>query len=144
MAATDAEIRRIRRLIGDTVNTSASPYLLSEFDLLDIYEDTGSVYGAAVEAAQALAAHFAGHVDHRIDEHYQSSDSDKFTHYTKLAETLRLQASRNAAFSGAPIAGGIRKSAKQTVEEDTNRVQPAFTRKTHDYRELSDLYGEQE
>lgn len=144
MPATAAEIRRIRRLIGDTVNTSASPYLLDEFVLQDIFTDTGTVYGAAVEAAQALSAHFAGHVDKRIDEHYQSSDSDKFTHYTKLAESLRLQASRNAAFSGAPIAGGISKSAKTTVEEDTDRVQPAFTRKTHDYRELSDLYGEQE
>ena len=144
MAATDAEIRRIRRLIGDTVNTSASPYLLSEFDLLDIYEDTGSVYGAAVEAAQALAAHFAGHVDKRIDEHYQSSDSDKFTHYTKLAETLRLQASRSAAFSGAPIAGGISRAAKQTDEDNSDRVAPAFTRALHDYTALSDVNREQE
>lgn len=144
MTATDAQISRIRRLIGDTCNTSASPYLLDNFEIDEIFTDTGSIFGAAVEAAYALAAHFAGDVDKRIDEHYQSSDSDKFEHYTQLAEKLQLQSIRSAVFAGIPFAGGISKAGKRTVEANSDRVAPAFTRELHDYVALSDTNREQE
>lgn len=116
----------VRFLIGDT---DTSDQQLSNEEITWLLTDAGSVHGAAIAAARALLAKFARLVDEAVGP-YRISLSQRRDAYASLIADLEK---RLALRVGTPIAGGISRARKQTVEEDSDRVVPAFTREQFDH-----------
>ena len=96
--------------------------LLSDEEIAFLLESEGTVRAAAIVAAETLAGKFARFADSAVGD-LSISYSQKHTQYLALANRLR----RSLALSAVPLVGGTSVSRKQTVEEDTDRVEPAFT-----------------
>jgi len=136
----DDSLARVRLLIGDTVTTRQ---LLSDEAIDWFITQAGNVYGAAALACDAIAAGFAGEADKEVGD-LKISLSQKSIGYERRAKQYRKQ-SRTLV---TPVAGGISIAAKQTQDQDTDRVKPAFARgqfehpgTTQDSR-FSDFTGE--
>lgn len=112
--------------VGDT-STSSADELLSTGEcnyLIGLY---GSALAAAPHAARALAAAAADEVSKAVGD-LRIEAQQRFTNYTTLAASLEKQGS----LGGVPFAGGISIAQKQSVEQDSDRVVPAFRVGLHD------------
>src|SRR5438132_890234 len=116
----------IRLLVGD-VSTAASAIFLSDKSYAYFYAQAGNVYGGAVLACNALAALNGGRAITKTvgDLSYTKGDAN---YYKQLATEYRLQAGLRAV----PYAGGISRSDKQSVRQDTDRVAPNFAKELMD------------
>lgn len=116
----------MRRLIGDT---DSSDYLLSDADIAEILSDNNdNITASAAEAARAIAAQLARNEDVTINES-SLRGGNAYQQYISLAEKLERKA---AAVGAIPFAGGISKADKESREDNTDRVTPAFTRTLHE------------
>lgn len=126
---TGADIDKVRVLCGDppgdtqVLDDSTIAFFLGEYN--------GNYYRAAADAAAAIAAHYAGQVDVRVGI-LSSSNSQKTQQFAELAAALRRRAEERAQSAGVPFAGGISVAVKEVAEENTDRVEPAFTRDLHE------------
>lgn len=109
---------RVRFLVQDT---DANDQLLQDEEIAWLLTEEGSVRAAAIIAAETVAGKFARQADSAVGD-LSISYSQKQAQYAALAARLR----RTASLSAVPLVGGISVSRKQTVEEDTDRVEPAF------------------
>lgn len=110
----------VRLLIGDT---DSSDPLLSDAEIAFYLSENGSNnYRAGSEACKAIAAKLARLPDFSAGSVRITNRRDEFL---KLADTLSRRAITTTV---APYAGGISKTDKQTGEENTDRVEPFFTR----------------
>lgn len=110
----------LRFILGDTDPNNP---LFTDEEIQYMLDTAGSVYGAALLGCNSLIARYAGEVSRTIGS-LSVSASDKMKHYITLRDTIKSGAARAAL----PYAGGISKSDKLAREEDTDRVQPFFTR----------------
>jgi hypothetical protein len=117
----------VRFYIGDT---DPDNEILSDDEITALLTETGDQpFLAAALAAEAIAARYARRVDKSVgDLHISNSQLSK--QYRDLASQLRSRATLSGA--AAPYAGGISIADKQTVEANTDRVQPIFRRNLHD------------
>jgi len=127
----------VRLLIGDT---DCEDQLLSDGEILFFLDENGSAKSAAVAAAQAIAAKFSRLADEKVGQ-VSVTYSQKAEHYRNLADTLKTQLSVTRL---APYAGGISVSDKDLVESDTDRVNPAFTRTTHQNPEAPNVFEDED
>jgi hypothetical protein len=111
---------KVRFLVGDT---DATDYFLEDNEIDYLLLVWTSVQTAAVEACKAIAAKLSREADKRIGD-LSLSMSQRAAAYLTLAKTLAKSSS--SMLSG--FAGGISQSSKETVEDDSDRVVPAFTR----------------
>lgn len=115
---------QVRLLIGDTDVTDA---LLQDEEIAYLLTQSASnVNVASVRACEAVAARFSRLADTQVDD-VRVSLSQRAKGYRELAATLRGR----IATSVSLFAGGISVSAKESAEEDTDRVPPIFTRDMH-------------
>lgn len=123
------EIERVRVLCGDpagdtqVLDDSMISFFLEEYN--------GNLYRAAADAAAAIAAYYAGQVDVRVGI-LSSSNSQKTQQFAELATALRKRAEERVTSSAVPFAGGISVAVKEVAEENTDRVEPSFTRDLHE------------
>lgn len=111
----------LRLLIGDI--DDSDPQLTDEE--LDYYlAEEGNVAGAAVAAVRGLIALYSRQADKAVGDLRLSYSQRSKGYQTLLKE---LQARRSARIAG-PFAGGISKSRKKTVHDDSDRVQAHFRR----------------
>lgn len=121
--------------IGFDPTTSAELRLrLGDLDTPPIFSDAqiawlltytgGDVPRAAVLGAELLRSRYAGLVDVQEGD-VARKDSQKAAGYDKLAETLRLQAAREAA--PIPYAGGMSRTETINTDNDVDRT-PAYFR----------------
>ena len=111
----------VRMLIGDTDVTS--PQLQDE-EIGYALVQRPSLFGAAALCCRSLAAKYAISVTTAAgDTKLQNSDISKA--YARLAASFDAQAAQSGA--GLPYAGGISVTDKQSVAEDSDRVEPQFT-----------------
>jgi hypothetical protein len=103
-------------------DTDTNDQLLTDEEIAFLLTEAGSVRAAAIVAAETVAAKFARYADTSVGD-LQLSYSQRYEQFLSLAERLRRQVS----LSAVPLAGGISVSRKQTVDEDTDRVAPAFS-----------------
>lgn len=126
---------KIRLEIGDTDTTDQ---LLSDEEIAyfagkySVSTESGLLLAAA-RCCEAIAAELARRVD--ISRSLGGEKIDKkahqaYEHYQTLTTTLREKAVAVAGVS--PFAGGISRDSKDTYEEDSDRVEPAFTRELHE------------
>lgn len=117
---------RIRLMIGDTDPDDAQ-YSNEELEALaTVY---GGVHAAAIAAANGLAAKYSRFADKWVGD-LKILASQKARNYLALAKTL---GAAGVVSRGVPSAGGIRISEKDTMEQDTNRTVPGFTRNQFPY-----------
>lgn len=120
-----SDVDNVRFRIGDT-NTSDQQ--LSDEEIEWLLTQYGTAIGAALGACDALIAKYARLVDSRSAD-VSVSSSQRLAHYRDLKTTLQSQ---SASIAGvAPYVGGISIAAKESVEQDTDRVKPFFTRDMH-------------
>lgn len=113
---------QVRFLIGDTDATD--PQLEDETIIAVLTSIEPNYARAAVLCCRAIAALYS-RLDDRRSEEQQESASQKAKAYLALATTLELKASRTGII---PYAGGISVADKQSVDDNQDRVAPAFTK----------------
>ena len=109
----------LRFTIGDTLS---SDVLLTDAELDSILASNTSVKGAAVVAVRRIIAIAARQVTKSVGD-LRLNLSDRVKQYKILLKELQYSLSLSTA---GPIAGGISKSRKETVKEDSDRVIPDF------------------
>jgi len=117
--ATDP-VDAVRFLVGDTV----APTQLSDTEILFALDQNPNPYAAAALCARALAARYARKVDSKF-ETIESKNSQLSRNYDMLARQLDQQARKQGGL-GTPIAGGISRADVESVQANTDRVNPFF------------------
>ncbi len=104
---------------------------ISDESITAILALNSDVYGAAALAAESIAGRYASSVDKKIGD-LSISNSQRAKQWMDRAAALR-KAGRDGLFE--PFAGGISIAGKATYTDNTDIVQPAFTRTLHDYED---------
>jgi hypothetical protein len=117
---------QVRYLVGDT---DPDDPLTSDEEIIWQLSENPDVRLAAVAVARQIATVFARYATVRTQD-TQVDWNARATQYRLIAQDLERQSSERSAI---PYAGGISRSDKETVEADTDRVAPAFTKHLHDY-----------
>lgn len=113
---------QIRLEINDTDETAP---LLQDEEISQALAVEGSFWGAAARCCEIIARSFLRKVDVRIGRGGTSlTYSTAANQYFDMAQKLRAKSSAIAA----PWAGGTSKSAKDSLAQDTDAVQPIFTK----------------
>lgn len=110
----------LRFLIGDT---DPDDPLLSDSEVEFLINRMRDVDLAAAEAAYSLAGRYSRMADKSVGD-LSISLSQKAAAFLELADKLR----RKAQVLAVPFAGGISLKQKATIEADSDRVPPAFSR----------------
>lgn len=118
---------KVRLLIGDT---QESDPLLTDGEVEFFISLDPSIHRAASKSAEAIAAKFSRQHDESVGK-VRVSFSQKFKQFMDLAKSLRIEANRRGLSNIS--SGGISVSDKETEIQDTDRTEPFFTRRLHDY-----------
>lgn len=113
----------VRFLVGDT---DTSDQQLTDEEIAWLLSEEGSALGAAVLAAEQLAAKFA-RLASQSTGGISISFGERQTNYAGLASRLRRR------MLGGVYAGGISIAEKTAEDEDDDRVVPFFKRGMHDH-----------
>lgn len=123
--STAAERRDyVRFQLGDTVS-GANPTLTDEEIAAMLSIASNSVPLATLACGQALLARLAQQADFTRSK-VSVSASQRFKALERLI--AKLEADTFASAAAAPYAGGTSKADKQTMRDDTDAVQPPFSR----------------
>lgn len=121
---SSSTLDQVRFLVGDT---DGQDQLLSDEEILWTIGEQGSIYSAAALCCRAIIG--SGRlVDKKVGD-LEISASQRATQYENLALALE----RRTSYVAMPYAGGISISDKQSVEDGTDRMRPAFTIGLHDH-----------
>lgn len=123
---------KVRFLCGDVDTTDQ---LVSDEEIAGNLAMYGSsVFRAGAAVCRHLAARFSRQADIAEDD-IKKSLSQRAKAFADRAGELDEQASStvNGAIVPTMFAGGISRSDKQVREQDTDRVQPSFTRRDDDF-----------
>ena len=119
---------KVRLTIGDT---DTSSQLLSDEEILAILVDQPVVLLASAYLCRTLAAKFARDATYKVgDVSVNSSDIAKF--YNELADKLDPQGVTAGTVLALPSFGGLSQSEKETLLDNTDAVQPSFSRGMND------------
>jgi len=120
--ATDAD--KVRLIIGDTDND----HLLLSDEVIDwLLTRNSDIDLAAADACEMVAASLARDFKQMALDGESVTD-EAYDRYMSLAKELRRKVGRRCAM---PFAGGVSRADKTSREQDTDRVQPSFTRSLH-------------
>lgn len=122
-----ANYTEVSTLVGDPTNALIGTAQIAT--LAGLYGEESFTLGAA--SARYIAASFANSVNKKAGD-VSIDASDKFKHFTALADKLEKEASRRSLGATSVYAGGISQSDKTTRENDSDRSEPYFTRTLHD------------
>jgi hypothetical protein len=122
---------QVRFYSSDT--ESAAAITLTDEEIGGALTLAGTARAAAALCCETLAGRYASFGQRFVDDLGETVDyGARATFFAGRATQLRSRIS----LSAIPFAGGLSVSGKQTQEEDTDRVQPAFTKDLHEAREL--------
>lgn len=121
----------VRFYIGDV--DSADWQLSDEEIAFLLSQESDNATRAAIRAARTLYARFTRLVDKTVGD-LSISYSQRAKQYLDLISQLETQAAL-ATNAARPYAGGISKTEKQRIEEDTDAVLPVFKRGMMDYHD---------
>jgi hypothetical protein len=112
---------QVRLLIGDTVSTD--PQMQDE-EINFYLTQRASVWGAAAECCQTLAARFARSVDQAVGT-AKIAFSQMAANYARRAAVFNARAASMGG--GLPYAGGISAADMLNQLNNPDRVEPSFT-----------------
>ena len=112
----------VRLLVGD-ISTSTGAELLSDVDYDYMISVTSNPFAAGSLAANSLAMRFASDGTEKSvgDLKIKRAQAGE---YRQLGKQLKLM----SALQSAPYCGGISQNDKRSVEQNTDRVKPSFTK----------------
>lgn len=116
----------VRWRIGDT---SSGEQLLEDAEIEGALAVYGDKFSAAAASAEAVASVFSRRADTTMGK-LSIAHSQKAEAYRELAKEIRRDAKTQLAVG--PWAAAHSESRKETYEEDTDRVEPFFTRTLFD------------
>ena len=120
----------VRHLINDKNVTTEADALLTDEEIQFHIDTEPHIYIAAAEAATAIASTFAAsETVKQVGDLRREFGTGRVATYHALAGRLRANAYRTVT----PFAGGLSEAEKTTGRQDTDRVDPAFTRGQHDH-----------
>ena len=118
---------KVRFYASDT--DSAAAITVTDEEIAGLLTLAGGVRSAAAMLCDHLALRYSQRGQQLTDDIGQSVNyGDIAKQFTERGRLLRSQAS----FAAVPFAGGISVAAKQTQQENTDRVRPAFGVSTHE------------
>lgn len=117
-------LNSVRLLIGDTDSTD--PILQNEEIYFSLAQTNDNVYYAGSWACRIIAAKFSRFVDTTLDSAGSSHYSDRVDHFTLLANQLSDLGKKTYGKSLGISFGGTSKAAMEVVEQNSDRVKPAF------------------
>ena len=124
------DVDTVRHLIDDKNVTTSTDALLTDEEIQFHIDTEPHIYIAAAEAAVAVASKFGGaETSKQVGDLRRDFGEGRVSMYHALAGRLRANAYRTVT----PFAGGLSKAEKVTGDQDTDRVDPAFTRGQHDH-----------
>ena len=112
---------KVRFLIQDTIVASA---ILQDEEIDFMLTEYPNYKMAAANCADVISSKMASAAQERTIGNLKLVYADKAKKYAELANRLRMQASKVVL----PYAGGISKADKDTINQDTDRVEPSFRR----------------
>jgi len=116
-----SDVDKVRLLIGDT---NPADRLLTDSEILFFLElRGGDVFKAAADAAKAVAARFSRLAD-TTNLSLSIAASQRAEAYWKLASELDTRA--DLLGGSEMFVGGLSVSGKESLDEDTDAVQPSF------------------
>ncbi len=115
----------VRFLVGDTDSTDTQ---VTDAEISWALADASNTTLAAAQIAEAIAAKYARFVSKSVGD-LSIQYAQRQQHYAELAARLKAKGSRRGV---VPYAGGISQADKETQEDDSDRVQPSFTKGMHD------------
>lgn len=125
---------QVRFYSGDT--DSAAAITLSDEEILGAITLAGGARAAAALICENLAARYSTQGKMLKDDIGQTIDyGERAAFFQARAKELRAR----GALVAIPFAGGISIAAKQSEEDDTDRVVPAFTKDLHDAQSTNEL-----
>lgn len=114
-----SDTEKVHFLVGDTDTTDQQ---ITDEEIAYCLTRSGSnLTLAAAYACDAVAAKYARKVTKSAGD-LSIAYSDLWQHYKDLAASLR----RETSCAAVPVGGGISIARVEAVEEDTDRVEPAF------------------
>lgn len=131
-------LNSVRLLIGDTDTTDQ---LVQDEEIYFALAQTGdNIYTAASWACRVVAAKFSRMVDTQLDGALQASYSDRAKQYNQLAIQIDAQGKKTSGKSLGVSGGGISSSGMAVVNQNPDRVKPAFGINQFDNTEAADQY----
>ena len=121
---------QVRFLIGDT-NSRDQLLLDGEIEWL-LSQYNNNAMATAIRACETIMSKFTRMADESVGQ-VKISFSQKSKAYQSMINQLRQ---RIAIEDMTPYAGGISKSDKRTEDQNTDRVQPDFTKQMMDNEEF--------
>lgn len=118
----------VRVLVGD-ISTSNSLVYLPDSAYTFFRAQTPNVYSAAALAANSLAAFFMGRGSEK-----KVGDMILRREMAQQFRALSIELKTMSAKNMAPYAGGISKSDKRAVQQDSDKLSPFFRRSQFDNR----------
>ncbi len=117
-------LEKVRWEIGDIDSTDQ---LMQDAEINYAIAQEETIFGAAARCCEALATKFAREANRALGT-VRVDLSDKSKAFDKRAKRLRAKGTG----SGSTYAGGLSQDEKTTDQEDTDLVQPTFTKGSMD------------
>jgi len=111
----------VRYLVGDT---DRDDQLVQDEEIAYALSVEGSTLRAAVRVARSIAARYARIVEKQVGD-LKIKSGEKYKNYLEIMKSLENEAAGSIP-GASPFAGGISKAQKETLESDSDRVEPSF------------------
>lgn len=131
-------LNSVRLLIGDT--DSSDQLVENEEILFSLSQANDNIYYASAWVCRTIAAKFSRLVDTQLDGALSAKYSTKSKQYQQLASQIEAQGKKTSGKSLGVFGGGISVVAVTNVNEDPDRVKPAFRIGQFDNVEAADQY----
>jgi hypothetical protein len=131
-------LNSVRLLVGDT--DSADQLAQDEEILFAISQANNNIYYAAAWVCRTVAAKFSRMVDTTLDGALSAKYSTRSKQYQQLAAQVEAQGKKTSGKSLGVFGGGYSSSSMQVVNEDLDRVKPAFGIDQFDNVEAGEQY----
>lgn len=131
-------LNSVRLLVGDT--DTDDQLAQDEEVLFALSQANNNIYYAAAWLCRTIAAKFGRLVDTTLDGALSAKYSTRVKQYQQLATQIEAQGKKTSGKSLGVFGGGVTTSGMQVVNEDTDRVKPAFTIDQFDNVEAGNQY----
>lgn len=118
-------LNSVRLLVGDT--DSIDQQIQDEEIYFALSQATDNIYNAASFVCNLLAAKYSRLVTTSAEQGVSTNYSDLVSHYNTLSSQIDVLSRKNNGKSLGIYVGGVSITSVDSVNSDTDRVQPEFT-----------------
>lgn len=137
-SSATGRLNSVRLLVGDTDTTDQ--LVQNEEITFALSQSNDNVYVAAAWICKAIAAKFSRMVDTTLDGALSAKYSTRAKQYQQLAVQVEQQGKKVSGKSLGVFGGGVSVTDMTIINEDPDRVKPAFTINQFDNVEAADQY----